>query len=212
MGIILISLYRRLIMAFFLILILIILLIFIRVPLKVTIHIDKNDYYLKFFNFIILSPNKGIGNKLIKKYFKKKADKDNESSLSDDEETSPNTPKNKKPKRRKLSITKLYKNITYNRFKPRFKLNGNVNYGLDDAAITAISYGIISNIIPLLIIILSKPFNLKDFNLNINPHFTGDKIFNFTITSILYVSFANIIYMLYLTVISFTKIEEVTPL
>lgn len=183
------------------------------IPFKLTIHFSKNCFYVKFYNILLFSPEKGVLNKLKKKIFIEKSSKPSNKSTSKNNNNKKKTsnPLNKRVKKKTISFIKLYKNIVTNKFKPSFKFEGDVNFALEDAALTAITYGASSNIIPLLYFILSKPFKVKKFSLQINPHFTGNNLLNFTISSIISLSIAQIIYILVLTIKSLENKEEVDP-
>ncbi|SDO86460.1 DUF2953 domain-containing protein [Clostridium gasigenes] len=183
------------------------------IPIKLTIHFSKNCFYIKFYKILLFSSEEDKINILIKKLsikisskYSKKANKKKEKY-----QKQRHNPLSKKLKNKKLSIFKLYKNLTTNTFKPKFKLRGDVNFELEDEAITAITYGVASNLIPLLYFSFSKIFKVKDLSLQINPHFTGKNLLNFTITSIISFNIAKIIYILILTIKSFKNKKEVDP-
>lgn len=182
-------------------------------PIKLTFHISKNYFYIKFYNILLFSPEKGLINKLFKKLSIKNSSKDIKTPNFKKEKHKAKryNPLSKKLKNKKLSIIKLYNNFTTNKFKPKLKFLGNIDFELEDAAITAIIYGASSNLIPLLYCVFSKFFKVKNFSLKINPHFTGNNLLNFTITSIISLNIAQIIYILVLTIKSLENKKEVGP-
>ncbi|GAB6170286.1 hypothetical protein JCM1393_27460 [Clostridium carnis] len=190
------------------------LLFLIPIPLKITIIVDKNYYALKLFKLTIFSPDKGIGNKYLSRIISNvNNNRKNKSSSKDiKSESNTSTPNSKKLKAKKLSLKLFYLKITQNKFKPGFLLKGDLYFDLEDSAYTAISYGLLCNLNPLIIFFIDKIFSIKEFDLKIHPLFKGSNLLKFNITSIFYTNIAQIIYILYLTYKSYIKIEEVTPL
>lgn len=84
-----------------------------------------------------------------------------------------------------------------NKFKPilRFKLN--FTYGLNDAACTAVSYGLISSLYPLALRILNCFFKIKKQYINILPDL-NKPFFKLKLDSIIFVSFAKVIYIVFI--------------
>lgn len=200
-------------MAIFLVFLLLAFILLVPISIKLTIHNSKNSFYIKFYNILLFSTEEGAINELIKKLSIKNSSKDSNeqnSKKGKSKKQRPN-PLMKKLKTKNLSIIKLYRNLNTNKFKPKFKLKGDVDFELEDAAVTAITYGLASNLIPFLYFSFSKFFNVKDLSLQINPHFTGKNLFNFTITSIFSLNIAQIIYILVLTIKSFENKKEVDP-
>ncbi|AYE35666.1 DUF2953 domain-containing protein [Clostridium septicum] len=187
------------------IILLIILIFLLPIPLKITLYRNKKYFHIKIFNIVLLSPEKGVLNDLLKKSNKK-------NSKTSFNENNRNKNILFKRKNKKLSLISLYHSIVNNRFKPWFKLNGKIDFALDDAAYTAIGYGLLCNLHPILYGILKQAFLVKKFKLEINPHFNEDKILNFTIYSIIYFNLAHAIYILYLIYNSFENVEEVAPI
>lgn len=213
MAILLNSLYWRGFMVILLVFICLLFITLITMPIKLTLYISKNYFYIKVYNILLFSPEEGLINKLFKKLSIKKSFKDVKSHDSKKRKynTKSYNPLSKRLKNKKLSIRKLYTNLTSNKFKPKLKFIGSIDFELEDAAITAITYGVASNLIPLLYCNFSKLFNVKNFSLDINPHFTGKNLLNFTITSIISFNIVQIIYILFLTINSFENKKEVGP-
>lgn len=185
-------------MKFTIIILIILLLLFLPLPIKIKVEYINNNLTLKLYKHTIFSSKKGVENKYLRRAIKK--DKDN---LKNNKNATTSKPQ------KNLSIKKLYKNITYNKFKPKIKISGSLTYGLEDAALCAILYGLICNFPNLLYFLLSSIFKVKNLSLDINPKF-NTFILSFGITSIFYFNIANIIYMLYL-VIKSREIKEVAP-
>ncbi|ERI91352.1 hypothetical protein HMPREF1982_03311 [Clostridiales bacterium oral taxon 876 str. F0540] len=120
----------------------------------------------------------------------------------------------KKPKRteikRKLNFSDILfiiKNINRNKLKPVLKLQILLNYGLADAAVTGISYGVISYLISLVPNFFSIPFKIKKYKSTINPDFNNFKL-ETKIESIIYISLVKIIYMSFIVIKSFISIKK----
>lgn len=200
-------------MVILLVFLLLLFILLVPIRVKLTLHFSKGYYYIKFYNILLFSPNKGVINKLLKKLSIKNSAKVSNEQNSKKFRFIPKryAPSHKEVNLKNLSIIKLYKNLSTNKFKPKFRLKGDVNFELEDAAITAIAYGIASNSIPLLYFSFSRILKVKNFSLQINPHFTGKNLFNITITSIISFNIAQIIYILLLTTKSFENKREVNP-
>ena len=173
------------------------LILFIPIPIKIRLEYLNKDFKLKLFNCIIFSSKIGIENKLIKKIIIKRK-KNIKRNIHKKNLTN-----------KKLSFKKLYKNINSNKMKPRVKLNGYINYGVEDAALCALLYGLLCNIPSLAHIILQIVFKVKNLALNINPKFNTFTL-SFGITSIFYFNIVNIIYISY-SIIKSMEIKEVAP-
>lgn len=200
-------------MSILLVFLILLFIVFVPIPIKLTIHVSEGDFYIKLYNILLLSPEEGIINKLIKKLSINNSSNHKKESINHKRKYKKHThnPSYRKVKSRFFSPIKLYRKLTTNKFKPKFKLKGAINFELEDAAITAITYGLASNIHPLLYFGISKFFNVKLFSLKIIPHFTGKNLFNFTINSIISFNIAQIIYILILTITSFENKKEVGP-
>ncbi|MCR1949774.1 MULTISPECIES: DUF2953 domain-containing protein [unclassified Clostridium] len=198
-------------MALILTLLIIILLLIFPIPMKIEISFKEGIFKLKLFNLNIFSSNNGVENKLLKKLINKtNIDLKKETTIEyKNKKAIKSSPLKRKKVMKKISIRKLYTNISCNKFKPFIKINGHLTFGIDDAAFCAILYGLLCNTPTLLRLILEKVFKVKDIKLNITPKFNVNTIY-FGITSIFYFNVANIIYILFLIYKSF-EIKEVTP-
>lgn len=184
-------------MKLFAILIIIFILLFLPLPIKINLEYLNNNLIVKLYKYPLFSSKNGIENKHLKKLIK------NENKIKDDIE------KSKRKYKKKISYRKLYRNISTNKLKPKIIINASLVYGIDDAAFTAILYGLLCNIPNLLYLILSIIFKVKKLSLNIEPKF-NKTLLTFGITSIFYFNIANIIYILFLLFKS-KEIKEVAP-
>lgn len=169
-------------------LIALLLIIFMPLPLKTSIYFSKENYYIKLFNFKIIS--------------KKKKTKNIPSDESNNSEKS--TPAKKKKRKKKkiknLPIKDMLLALCRNRFKPSFRAKGYISYSLNDAAKTAITYGSIIAIMPLLYKSILLFFKIKKFNINITPIFKDEFFIEIKLNSIIFISIGQIIYMLFLII------------
>ena len=198
-------------MALILTLLITIFIILFPIPLKIEISFKDNIFQLKIFNSNIYSSNNGIENKLLKKIISRtNIDLKKETTIKYKDKEAVNSSKIRRKKIiQKVSIKKLYNNITKNKFKPSIKINGNLIFGIEDAAYCAILYGLLCNIPLILRIFLEKVFKTKRIDFNLIPKFNTNTII-FGITSIFYFNIAHIIYIFFLVYKSF-EIKEVAP-
>lgn len=174
-------------------LLILIFILFLPIPIKIKIYYCGETYFLKFYNITLFSDKGGIINKLLIK------DKKNSSEFDNT-----NIKRNKNKKERKhlnfnlSSLRKVYYKLQCNRFKPSLKFTLYSEYDLNNAAITSIIYGILSNLNVILYKIFTDFFNLKKLNLSFNPKFNDILNINITINSIITFNIAQIIYMLFL--------------
>lgn len=80
------------------------------------------------------------------------------------------------------------------KFKPSLKIKINVDYGLDDAAQTALAFGLLSTFISILLKASSSYIHIKDEKVNIKPEF-NKLILMLEIDSIIFVNLAKVIYI-----------------
>ena len=173
-------------MKLFFIFLVVLLIIFLPIPIKINIYYSGVNYYIKLYGFTIIS-QKETKNK--KKLFLKA-----ESTLKNKSDRFKNFYKeiNFKSLEYKALISKLYNS----KFKPFLKLDLFFDYSLNDAARTAIFYGVLCQTPPLIYILLKILFNIRKFNLKINPIFEDKFFLKIETSSIFFLSFANIIYMI----------------
>lgn len=99
------------------------------------------------------------------------------------------------------------KSIFSSKYKPTIDLNIDLSYGLENASTTAILYGYASMFFPILYNGLNLIFNIKSFNYNLKPIFKKSKS-NFYCKSIIYISLANITYIIILFIKSILKYKK----
>lgn len=192
-------------MKLFLIILIILVILFIPIPLKISTYYSAEDYYIKFYRFIILSKQK---NKLKKKkekelYKDKTANKDNLKKKK--------TTKFKLDNFRVKDIRPLILKLYNRSFKPWLKFKCNIDYSLNDAAQTALLYGSICQQLPYLVHLISNiPFKSDKFTFDINPIFEDKFLLKIEISSIIFISLAHIIYVLILFRV-LINVREVNP-
>ena len=159
----------------------ILLLFFVPLPLKTSIYYCVENYYIKLYKYEILSKSKSLRKKgNVKKVNKNK-----------------NKPHNSIFMNKNLMLKLIY-TISKNKFKPILKLNGTVSYALNNHEVTAISYGIISAIIPFIYQALGVTFKVKKFSLPVSPIFKELFYLKLRIEGIIFISLGQIIYMIFL--------------
>ena len=163
------------------IIVVIVLIFFIPIPLSFHLYISKDKFYIKFYSLNLLSNEDGIEN-----------NDDNDSS-------------NKKVKSKEISLKKLYNNLIHNKFKPTLNFNSKTIYSLGDAANTAIAFGLLYNLNPLLLNIFSIIFKVKKYKNDFKPVFKDKILFELTLNSIITFNLAKIMYICFIILKSFNK-------
>lgn len=171
-------------MNLFIILFVILLILFIPIPIKLIIYYSSEDYYIKIYKLTLMSKKR--------------------------------PPQIDKPvvKKERKFFSGMYKNVNYKtlisnvyslnlKFRPFLKLNLSLDYSLSDAARTALFYGILCQLPPILYNLIRKLFNIKRYNLKINPVFEDKFLLKIESSSIIFLSFANIIFII---IILFKKV------
>ncbi|AKN34049.1 hypothetical protein Ccar_25720 [Clostridium carboxidivorans P7] len=87
--------------------------------------------------------------------------------------------------------------LNRNKFKPTLRFKLNFQYGLNDAAYTAICYGLFCALFPLVIKLLNYPFKIKKHSICIVPDLKKF-ILKLELNSIIFVNFAKVIYIIYI--------------
>lgn len=167
-------------------------LLFMPIPLKLYIKYLDDFYEIKFYKINLLSSDGGI----IKKFIKDDTVKKYDTSHNIKEEVEEKA--QEKIRDTKFSMILLFKNLSNNRYKPYFKVNSNIDFSVNDAAGTAILYGLLNSLNPIIFKILSTFFKIKNFDNKFNPIFKDKYIINISIMCILTINIAKIIYMLFL--------------
>ncbi|MGH4120008.1 DUF2953 domain-containing protein [Clostridium sp.] len=111
--------------------------------------------------------------------------------------------KNNKAKKQKITTEKSYtisdikliiNKIMSLKFKPTLNLITKLEYGFDDAALVAITFGLIHSTYSFLYLLLLKFVKVKNIDHKVIPYFK-EKNLNIEISSIIYTNLAKIIYM-----------------
>ena len=167
-------------------------LLFMPIPLKLSIKYLDDFYEIKFYKINLLSSDGGVIYKFIKDDKVKKYDS------SDNAKEESKEKYREKLRYKKLSIKLLFKNLSNNSYKPYLNISSNIDFSVNDAAVTAIVYGLLNSLNPIIFKLLSSFFKIKNFNNKFNPIFKDKYIINISIMCILTINIAKIIYMLFL--------------
>lgn len=173
-------------MKLIIIFLIILLIFFIPIPIKINIYYSSINYYIKLYGFTVISRKKFENKrKLIHK---------TKSSI----ENITNTFKrfHNKINFKSLDYRDLISKLHNSKFKPLLKLNLIFDYSLNDAARTAIFYGVLCQIPPLIYLLLNIPFNIRKFNINVNPIFEDKFSLKIETSSIFFLSIANAMYII----------------
>lgn len=176
----------------------ILIILFFPVPFKIKISISNNDIFIKFYNFTL---------------FKKSFQEDKDNAMQNKTPEIEKTKKKKKKKStsfKKLSFKSKMKFIPIikeNKFKPCLYLDGFFKYSLNDAAKTAVSFGIIHTYAPIITSVLSIVFKIKKFKFPITPIFKDSFIIISEINCIITISIAKTIYIGILLINNYIKIK-----
>ncbi|MGN0143454.1 MAG: DUF2953 domain-containing protein [Clostridium sp.] len=87
------------------------------------------------------------------------------------------------------------------KLKPFLIFNCEISYSFADAAKTAIAYGSLCALPSIIYFFMSIVFNVKKYNLNILPVFKDNFLFKIKGKSIIFISLANIIYIIFIFLI-----------
>lgn len=91
-----------------------------------------------------------------------------------------------------------------NKLKPGITLSININEGFDDAARTAICFGVLYSFSAAVHIFINKYFKIKKYNYLVNPDFDNIK-FEIQIKCIIWISIVNTIYIFILVLYTLRK-------
>ena len=192
------------------IIVVIVLIFFIPIPLSFHLYISKDKFYIKFYSLNLLSNEDGIIRNLInKKKLNKLEEKKTKKTIENNDD---NDSSNKKVKSKEISLKKLYNNLIHNKFKPTLNFNITTIYSLGDAANTAIAFGLLYNLNPLLLNIFSIIFKVKKYKNDFKPVFKDKILFELTLNSIITFNLAKIIYICFIILKSFNKNRRWIPL
>lgn len=168
-------------MKLFLILLGILLIFFTPIPIKFSIYYSAEDYYIKLYNIVLASKKKDNLKKEIKhKVQHEEREKFNLLSFL----------------YKNINLKSFLSNLYHLKFKPLLRIKLSLHYSFNDAAKTAISYGILCEAPPLIFFLSNIPFNVKKFSFKINPVFEDKFLLKFETSSIIFLSLANIIYII----------------
>src|SRR5471030_2872538 len=167
----------RVLMNLFFIFLGILLIFFIPIPIKFSVYYSTIDYYLKLYGLTIIS----------KKIFHRKV----EAKIKKEDNFFLNL-------YRDIDWKSLISTLNNLKFKPSLKMNLYLDYSLNDAARTAIFYGVLSGLPPLIYTLMKVPFNLYKFDFKIKPIFKDMFLLKIETSSIIFISFANIIYIIFI--------------
>jgi hypothetical protein len=93
------------------------------------------------------------------------------------------------------------------KLKPILILNTKLEYGLNDAALVAILYGMIHSVYSFMYLLLQNIVKVKGIDLKVIPHFEENDL-SMEILSIIYMNLAKIIYMAFITSICLLSIKK----
>ena len=189
-------------MKLFFIFFVILLIFFIPIPIKFNIYYSTINYYIKLYGLTIISKKKSAYKE--KHYHKVKP------SLKKEHNFFSSFYNNKDLK--SISLKPLISNLYNLKFKPLLTIKFSLDYSLNDAAKTAIFYGVLCQIPPLIYVLINIPFNTYKFNFKINPIFQDKFLLKIETSSIIFISFANIIYIIIILLKSMKKIDIKTKL
>ncbi len=104
-------------------------------------------------------------------------------------------------------IRLIFYKIKNLKLKPKLNLSTKLEYGLSDAALVAILYGLIHSSYSFLYLLLMNFVKVKKINLKVIPHFEEND-FNMEILSIIYMNLVKIIYMAFVMSICLINIKN----
>jgi len=104
-------------------------------------------------------------------------------------------------------IRLIFYKIKNLKFKPVLVLNAKLEYGLDDAALVAILFGLIHSTYSLLHLILINFVKVKDMDIQVIPHYEKYDL-NMEISSIIYINLAKVIYIAFVMIFCLIKIKN----
>lgn len=106
-----------------------------------------------------------------------------------------------KPAIKEKTISLSFQDVTYLihevnslKYKPNLKFKLNLDYGLDDAAYTAITFGYLHSLFPILYYFISVIFNVKRYKIDINPKY-NEILLEISVESIFSINIAKLIYI-----------------
>lgn len=179
-------------MIFLYILVIIFFILFLPIPIKFNISYIDNVFKVYLYKFLVL-PNKEI-----------KKTKEHIKTVSEE-------PIKKAKKKTKFDAKEYFKAIDYklvmyklnrSHFKPHFNIKTKLSYSTSDAFTTAVSFGFVNAIVFFILGLFSIPFKIKKRETLITPIFEDVFKVLFSFKGIIYISFAQIIYIAYIFISS----------
>ena len=174
-------------MKLFFIFFVILLIFFIPIPVKFNIYYSLVNYYVKLYGLTIISKKKSVQKKM--RYHEAKPSLKKEHKFF-------SSFYNKVDLKYIVDYKSLISTFYNLKFKPLLKMKFSLDYSLNDAAKTAIFYGILYQTPPLVYLLINIPFQTYKFNFKINPIFEDKFLLKIETSSIIFISFANIIYII----------------
>lgn len=156
----------------FYIFILLIFLIFIPIPIKIKLTYIDFKLSVFLYGFKINLNKKTKNNK--KKAYKSKPKKKFDYNLD--------------------NIRTIIHDVDCSKYKPKLNISIRLKLGFFDASITALIYGMLHSLSPLIYRILNMIFKITSYKFDVNPEFKND-IINIELRSIIFISLAKIIYV-----------------
>lgn len=173
-------------MKLFFIFFVILLIFFIPIPIKFNIYYSTINYYIKLYGLITITSKKKHSH--IVRHHKVKSLLKKEHKFFSRFYNNINF--------KSLDWKSLVSNLYNSKFKPLLRIKFSLYYSLNDAAKTAIFYGVLCQAPPLIYILLNIPFKTCKLNFKINPIFEDKFLLRIETSSIIFLSFANITYMI----------------
>lgn len=177
------------------IIVIILVLSFLPIPFKIKVYFSNDEIYIKLYRFTVL-----------RKSFKNPNITNVKTETTEIKKTRVKKHNIISPLSIKGNL-KLISLIDKIKFKPKIYIDGFLNYSLNDAAITAISYGAINSSLPILIRVINILFHIEKFNFPITPMFKDKLIYNSEINCIFTISIAKTIYITILIINNYIRIK-----
>lgn len=156
------------------------LIILFPIPLKITLIYDKGIFTLKLFNKTLIP-------------LKEKKSKENKNKLQEDYIEA--ALGEKKAKFKLQNSTDIIKFLTDTKVKFSLRTKIHIEYSIEDAAVSAIAYGMIYQVMASVYNLLKCFFKVRRFKPSIKMKY-NENFFKITITSIFIVNIVKIIYII----------------
>lgn len=177
--------------------------IFFPIPLKFYIYYNNSNYYIKLYKLTLFD------NEKLKKKREKKSHTRNIPPNNNQRDKKHKIREHKKFNIKEIISFSFIKNSIHKfhnlKFKPILLLTGEVSYSFSDAARTAISYGSLCTLPSIINFFINIIFKVKKYDFKIIPVFEDKFILRLETKSIIFISLANIIYMIFIFLIYLLK-------